>query len=227
MGSSKPLLRSLLWSVRIGSASRGNAQASIPVRMRKSYTKRQRHSSVCSRNPFERRAGRVVFPVLHRHAASRLVFWHRGLVRETSWETATKASLRHWRPRSWRPRTFRRFRVRRLRQWMITDGLWIDPRHRLPSPHRSRRRRECLGELVQIDGSGHAWFEDCGPVCTLLAFIGDATSRIMLLRFVASGFAFDHFSRDPLLPRDLWQAGRVPQRQAQYFPSRQQGCRRR
>jgi hypothetical protein len=72
------------------------------------------------------------------------------------------------------------------------DGLWIDRRHRLPFPHQ-RRRRECLGELVQIDGSEHAWFEDRGPVCTLLAFVDDATSRVMELRFVASESAFDYF----------------------------------
>jgi hypothetical protein len=83
--------------------------------------------------------------------------------------------------------------VETLRQWMMTDGLWIDRRRRLPSPHQPRRRRECLGELVQIDGSEHAWFEDRGPVCTLLAFVDDATSRIMLLRFVASESAFDYF----------------------------------
>ena len=46
-----------------------------------------------------------------------------------------------------------RLGVETLRQWMIADGLWIDRRHRLPSPHQPRRRRECLGELVQIDGS--------------------------------------------------------------------------
>ena len=57
-----------------------------------------------------------------------------------------------------------------LRGWMIADGLWQDRRHRLPSPHQPRRRRECLDELVQIDGSEHAWFEDRGPPCTLLAF---------------------------------------------------------
>ncbi len=39
-----------------------------------------------------------------------------------------------------------------LRQWMIADGLWVDRRHRLPSPHQPRRRRDCVGELVQIDG---------------------------------------------------------------------------
>jgi hypothetical protein len=76
---------------------------------------------------------------------------------------------------------------------MIADGLWQDRRHRLPSPHQPRRRRDCLGELVQIDGSEHAWFEDRGPPCTLLAFVDDATSRLMELRFVASESAFDYF----------------------------------
>ena len=47
-----------------------------------------------------------------------------------------------------------------LRQWMIAEELWVERRHRLPSPHQPRPRRECLGELVQIDGSEHAWFED-------------------------------------------------------------------
>ena len=80
-----------------------------------------------------------------------------------------------------------------LRGWMIADGLWRDRRHRLPSPHQPRRRRDCLGELVQIDGSEHAWFEDRGPPCTLLAFVDDATSRLMQLRFVTSESAFDYF----------------------------------
>jgi hypothetical protein len=80
-----------------------------------------------------------------------------------------------------------------LRGWMIADGLWIDRRHRLPSPHQPRRRHDCLGELVQIDGSDHAWFEDRGERCTLLAFVDDATSRLMLLRFVVSESAFDYF----------------------------------
>ena len=80
-----------------------------------------------------------------------------------------------------------------LRGWMIADGLWQDRRHRLPAPHQPRRRRDCLGELVQIDGSEHAWFEDRGPPCTLLAFVDDATSRLMQLRFVISESAFDYF----------------------------------
>ena len=76
---------------------------------------------------------------------------------------------------------------------MVADGLWIDRRHRLASPHQPRRRRDCLGELVQVDGSEHAWFEARGETCTLLAFVDDATSRLMQLRFVASESAFDYF----------------------------------
>jgi hypothetical protein len=46
---------------------------------------------------------------------------------------------------------------------------------------------------VQIDGSEQAWFEDRAEKCTLLAFVDDATSRLMHLRFVASESAFDYF----------------------------------
>ncbi len=92
--------------------------------------------------------------------------------------------------------------VETLRQWMMADGLWIDRRHKLPSPHQPRRRRECLGELVQIDGSEHAWFEDRGETCTLLAFVDDATSRLMQLRFVASESAFDYFRGEQTAGRD-------------------------
>ena len=46
---------------------------------------------------------------------------------------------------------------------------------------------------MQIDGSEHAWFEGRAPPCTLLAFVDDATSRLMQLRFVASESAFDYF----------------------------------
>src|ERR1700752_434568 len=80
-----------------------------------------------------------------------------------------------------------------LRGWMIADGLWQDRQHRLAAPHQPRRRRDCLGELVQIDGSEHAWFEDRGPPCPLLAFLGDWASRVMQLRFVTSESAFDYF----------------------------------
>jgi hypothetical protein len=49
-----------------------------------------------------------------------------------------------------------------------------------------RERRACFGELVQIDGSDHAWFEERGPKCTLLVYIDDATGQLLELRFVPS-----------------------------------------
>ena len=55
-----------------------------------------------------------------------------------------------------------------------------------------RQRRPRFGELVQIDGSPHDWFEGRGPRCTLIVFIDDATSRLTALRFapVESGKAY-------------------------------------
>jgi hypothetical protein len=95
------------------------------------------------------------------------------------------------------------------------------------SPHQPRRRRDCLGELVQIDGSEHAWFEDRVPPHTLLAFVDDATSRLMQLRFVASESAFDYFRTTPRPSGEARQAGRVLQRQARHLSGEQQGrCRR-
>jgi hypothetical protein len=81
-----------------------------------------------------------------------------------------------------------------LRQWMIAADLWIPRSQRPRRAHQPRPRRSCLGELVQIDGCEHAWFEDRGPTCTLLVYVDDATSRLQELRFAASESAFDYFA---------------------------------
>src|ERR1700712_862659 len=62
-----------------------------------------------------------------------------------------------------------------------------------PPHHHPARRGGGPGELVGTDGSEHAWFETRGETCTLLAFVDDATSRLMHLRFVACESAFDYF----------------------------------
>ena len=77
---------------------------------------------------------------------------------------------------------------------MIAADLWKDRRTRLKPVHQPRYRRDCLGELIQIDGSEHWWFEDRGPRCTLLVYIDDATSRLMHLQFVESENTFDYFA---------------------------------
>jgi transposase len=63
-----------------------------------------------------------------------------------------------------------------LRRWLLAAGLWGRARKR--SPHRRRRERKAhLGELVQLDGSVHAWFERRGPQSCLLTMVDDATGR--------------------------------------------------
>src|SRR5258708_802935 len=80
-----------------------------------------------------------------------------------------------------------------LRHWMMAAGLWSARKRRRRAVHQPRRRRDCLGELVQIDASEHAWFEARGERCTLLAFVDDATSRALHLRFAPSESTFDYF----------------------------------
>jgi transposase len=69
-----------------------------------------------------------------------------------------------------------------LRKGMIKVGLWRARRHK-PFHRAWRPRKACLGEMVQVDGSDHDWFEGRGPRCVLMAFVDDATSRVVLGRF--------------------------------------------
>lgn len=72
-----------------------------------------------------------------------------------------------------------------LRQAMIKEGVWQINRKR-PKHRKRRERRPILGEMVQLDGSPHDWFEGRGQNCTLLVFIDDATSCVLWLEFVPS-----------------------------------------
>jgi len=71
-----------------------------------------------------------------------------------------------------------------VRQIMISAKLWRPQRGEKARIYALRERRPRFGELIQIDGSSHAWFEQRGPHCCLLVFIDDATSRITNLHFV-------------------------------------------
>jgi transposase len=79
-----------------------------------------------------------------------------------------------------------------VRRWMAAAGLWVPRKERRRRIHQPRHRRDCLGELVQVDGCEHPWFEDREPPCTLLVFVDDATSRLMQLRFVPSESTFEY-----------------------------------
>jgi transposase len=80
-----------------------------------------------------------------------------------------------------------------VRRPMTDAGLWIPRRQRPPKIYQSRARRACLGELIQIDGSDHRWFEERAPACTLLVYVDDASSRLMRLHFTASESTFSYF----------------------------------
>lgn len=89
-----------------------------------------------------------------------------------------------------------RFSLERLRLAMITAGIWTAKQKRSPHLHQLRPRRACRGELVQLDGSPHDWFEGRGGVgsCTLLVYIDDATGKLLHLEFVDSESTWSYFT---------------------------------
>ena len=90
-----------------------------------------------------------------------------------------------------------------LRRWLMAEGLWLGQRKR--EKHRQRRpRRECFGELVQMDTSIHDWLEGRGESMVLVAMIDDATGR-MDARFYSGETVAAHFD---LLGRWLRKQGR-------------------
>ncbi|KRT56663.1 Integrase core domain, partial [endosymbiont of Ridgeia piscesae] len=69
-----------------------------------------------------------------------------------------------------------------LRRLMIKNGLWRAKTKRIVV-HQLRNRRPQYGELIQIDGSHHAWFEKRGAKCVALVFVDDATSKLQAVHF--------------------------------------------
>ena len=76
--------------------------------------------------------------------------------------------------------------VETLRQWMISADIWKPKAHKHPKAFQLRERRPRFGELIQIDGSPHDWFEGRAESCTLIVFIDDATGSLLYLHFVPS-----------------------------------------
>ena len=79
-----------------------------------------------------------------------------------------------------------------VRKLMIAEGLWKPKRAKRVETHQMRKRRACCGELIQIDGSDHAWFEERGPRSTLLVYIDDASGQLMELWFVPTETFFGY-----------------------------------
>jgi len=84
-----------------------------------------------------------------------------------------------------------------LRLWMLDAGRWADRVKRRGRVYQPRYRRECVGELLQVDGSEHWWFEDRGPQCAFLpGFMADYNTR-----FAKAPFNDKDLHR-PMQPRD-------------------------
>lgn len=79
-----------------------------------------------------------------------------------------------------------------LRLLMMEAGLWTAKRAKRAQLHQMRHRRDRRGELVQVDGSDHDWFEGRGPRCSLLVYIDDATSELMHLEMAESESTFSY-----------------------------------
>ena len=81
-----------------------------------------------------------------------------------------------------------------LRNLMIEAGLWIPKAVRSARLYQPRERRPCVGELVQIDGSRHHWFEKRDNACTLLVYVDDATGKILHLHFAETETTASYFA---------------------------------
>lgn len=79
-----------------------------------------------------------------------------------------------------------------VRKLMIEEGLWKARKAKKVVVHQLRERRACFGELIQIDGSPHDWFEGRAEPCVLLVFIDDATGQLGQLLFVESESFFSY-----------------------------------
>jgi hypothetical protein len=80
-----------------------------------------------------------------------------------------------------------------VRNIMIVNELWVDKKVKRKRIYQLRERRSREGELEQIDGSPHAWFEDRGPKCSLLHCVDDATGKIMAAFFAPTEAIWPYF----------------------------------
>lgn len=64
-----------------------------------------------------------------------------------------------------------------VRTWLMESGQW-QKRRKVGTHRHWRERKSCFGEMLQLDGSHHDWFDGRRPKCVLMAYIDDATSRV-------------------------------------------------
>lgn len=83
--------------------------------------------------------------------------------------------------------------VSTVRNIMIQYELWTPNEPKKASVHKRRDARDQFGELIQMDGSYHDWFEGRAPKCCLIVLIDDATSKLVWLQFVDWENCFSYF----------------------------------
>ena len=98
--------------------------------------------------------------------------------------------------------------VTTLRRWLLQAGL-LEPRRKRRQHRRRRTRREHLGELVQMDGSFHDWFEGRRGWATLMVMIDDATGMVTARFYekeswASSSDSFQRYARRHGVPRGLY-----------------------
>lgn len=83
-----------------------------------------------------------------------------------------------------------------LRLWLLASGDW-KKRRKTRGHRRWRERKGHRGEMVQMDGSHHDWFEGRGPECVLMSYIDDATGKVFGRFYEYEGTipAMDSFKR--------------------------------
>jgi hypothetical protein len=81
-----------------------------------------------------------------------------------------------------------------IRKLMIGAGIWQTRAQRRPKVQQPRLRRPCFGELIQIDGSEHRWFENRAKPCVLLVFIDDATGQLVATHFCHAESTFEYMN---------------------------------
>lgn len=95
-----------------------------------------------------------------------------------------------------------------IRQWFIAEGLSYEKRK--ARPHRSwRERKTHYGEMLQMDGSHHDWFEGRAAPCVLMGYIDDATGRVHARFYEYEGTfpamdSFKHYAIKYGLPQSIY-----------------------
>ena len=73
-----------------------------------------------------------------------------------------------------------------VRKWLLTEGLWKRER-KIKARKSLRERKPCFGEMLQLDGSHHGWFEGRRDKAVLMSFIDDATGMVYALFYEYEG----------------------------------------